>query len=245
MKILLILVLFLLSCTASLSEEIGEIYCTKASLCYRIPEGFHLITKEFSEAMSTEMRRLLPGQNLGLYEDLYRIFYENKLFPYDRAYIAIVGPGSLFLAIYSQSVNEQNGPLGNLVSHFEKMGIFRSGPWPTEKVSQQRLQEALTAGMKNRLMQQNSKTGITSVGGKLLWFSSDKKYIALERSVDVNDEVLKKHMEASVPSGKGVVKDCLALQFSEKGLVFINFFCAKDSIDKYYPILKDVLEGVR
>lgn len=242
-------ILFMITFFAlNLSTAKGEVYCTTVNLCYQIPEGFYLITKEYSGAVARDIRRLLPAQNIGIYADLYRTFYENKVLPVDRAYIAPVESGMLFLLFTAKGVNEQTGPLGDTIKFFKEAGIFRSGPWPTEKLSSQNMQEELTRGLKEGLKQPNPRTGIASASAKILWFSSSKKYLVAERSIDVTDEVLKRHSEAGIPqmgkAGLGVATSCYALQCNEKGLVLIQFFTdTEDSIDNYYLILKSTLDS--
>ena len=246
MKINILLVFFtILFCDYNYAY--GDTYCTKINLCYKIPDGFELVTKQNSEQISTYFKQNFPNQTIGFYEDLYGTFYNNKMLPVDRVYIMPIESGTLFITFITKGANEDSGYLGHRVKMFRKKGLFKK-IWPrNSKFSE----EALSQGLKEGLSKPNPRTGIESASAKILWFSTNKKYLALERMVDVNKAMIEKMKESGIqiPDENIEMKvftDSYAVQFNEKGMVVMQFFGdIKEDIVPYYPLFKKVLDDAK
>ena len=76
----------------------AETYCLSADLCFTIPRGFLLVDKALSDEIANSMKERFPGENIGFYAGLYKTFYQNKLMRAERAYIAPIETGNLFLS---------------------------------------------------------------------------------------------------------------------------------------------------
>jgi hypothetical protein len=177
------------------------------------------VTKQYSEQIATYFKQNFPNQNIGFYEDLYGTFYNNKMLPVDRVYLMPVESGSIFITFITKRANEDRGHLGHWVNRFRKIGAFKNS-WPRDNDKAKSLGDALDRGLKEGLKQPNQRTGIESASVKLLWFSQSKKYMAVERTLDINELMIKKMREAGIAgtdqnTTAKVMTDSYAIQFSE------------------------------
>ncbi|MFZ2398940.1 MAG: hypothetical protein WAW31_09795 [Smithella sp.] len=244
-----ILIIFIFLFVFNFNYAYGNTYCTKINLCYDIPEGFILITRENSEQVSAYFKQKFPNQNIGFYADLYGAFYENKILPSDRVYMKFVETGALFIIFITKRANENTGFLGEKVSYFRKIGAFKK-VWPRDVGKKGSLKSAFEQGLKKGLEQPNQRTGIESGSGKILWYSMSKKYFAAERTVDVNTNMIDKMRDSGIEVNDQTIPkaatDSYAIQFNEKGMVLMQYFGdISDNITNHYPIFKKVLDDVK
>ena len=248
MKNKILIVFFILLC--DFSYAYGDLYCTKINLCYSIPEDFILVTKQSSERTATFFKERFPNQYIGFYADLYGTFYNNKMLPVDRVYLMPVESGFLFITFITKGANEDDGHLGHRVREFRKMGAFKKR-WPRQRDKMKSLEQAFDQGVKQGLTQPNQRTGIQSGSAKILWISQNKKYLAAQRTLDINEIMIEKMRDSGFPMTDQnkmakVMTDSYAIQFNERGMVVMQFFGdITADIANYYPLFKKVLDDAK
>ncbi|MCX5818708.1 MAG: hypothetical protein NT047_02145 [Deltaproteobacteria bacterium] len=210
----------------------AETYCLSADLCFTIPGGFLLVDKALSDEIANSMKKRFPGENIGFYAGLYETFYQNKLMRVERAYIAPIETGNLFVVFYKMN-SQQKGC-------FPKES-FTKGHWPSKGMAKDRLQQSLTEGMK--------KSKGLSQGGMsmdLLEFSSLGKYMLMKRTLDSTEERLDQTKQAGIPVGqpKKVGTDFIAVRFGQKdGAILMYFVDSTERPENYLNIFGNMLSN--
>jgi hypothetical protein len=210
----------------------AETYCLSADLCFTIPGGFLLVDKALSDEIANAMKKRFPGENIGFYAGLYETFYQNKLIRAERAYIAPIETGNLFVVFHKMNSQQKE--------YFPKES-FTKGHWPSKGMAKDRLQQSLTEGMK--------KSKGLSQGGMsmdLLEFSSLGKYMLIKRTLDFAEERLDQTKQAGIPVGqpKKVGTDFIAVKFGQRdGAILMYFVDSTERPENYLNIFGNMLSN--
>ena len=190
----------------------AETYCLNADICFTVPRDFLLIDQALSDEVANTMKKRFPGENIGLFAGLYETFYQNKLMRAERAYIAPIETGNLFVVFYKMNPQQKET--------FPKES-FTKGPWPSNGTAKNRLQQNLMEGMK--------KSKGLAQGGmsmELLEFSSLRKYMLIKRTLDFSEERLDQTKKAGIPVGqpRKVGTDFIAVKFGQRDGAILMYF---------------------
>lgn len=212
----------------------AETYCLTADICFKVPEGFILVDKSFSDNIATIMKTRFPGANIGFYADLYGAFYQNKIKPAQRLYISPKKTGNLFLVFYKMNSFQK--------SKFPKE-IFTSKSWPSKGQDMNRIREAMMKGM--RQSKGMSQGGMSM---DLLKLSFLKKYMLIKRTADLTGARISQLRKAGVPVGNPgkVGTDYIALKFGKTDCAILMYFGDPTGITRQYvDIFKNMLSYSR
>ena len=178
------------------------------------------------------MKNNAHGRNIGLYADLYGTFYENKVWPAERAFVGLDEDGNLFLAFFKMTPEQKKG--------FPKEAFTKS-PWPSESSEKDRLERSTTGALrKNKALSQGG------MSADMLEFNSNRKYMLLKRTSDVTKESLEQARKDGIPAGQPgrTMSDFVALKFGQKdGAILMYIADSPKRQGNSLSIFRNVLSG--